>query len=205
MFKQKVIDVSHWNGNIDWLKVKQSGVYGVIIKCGGSDTGKFYTDKKFKDNYYGAKSVGLHVGAYWFTGKKYSGVTEAEAFRDRLAGYQFDLPVYLDFEVSTSKLKYENTVFCVEFCNRMEQLGYFVGIYASDISGFTDKLNYDDLTNYTHWVARYSINQPKHLLVTHMWQFTSTGSISGISTKVDESWCYRDFPTIIIGGHYNGY
>ena len=63
----KLIDISHWQGNIDFEKVRASGIEGVIIKSGGSDAG-FYKDNMFETNYSKAKAAGLHVGAYYFVG-----------------------------------------------------------------------------------------------------------------------------------------
>ena len=67
----KGIDVSHWQGTIDWNKVKKAGIEFAIIKAGGSDAG-FYTDSKWEANYKGAKAAGIPIGAYYFVGYKMS-------------------------------------------------------------------------------------------------------------------------------------
>lgn len=206
MFEKLVLDLSHWQGDIDFFKIKQSGVWGVILKCGGAENGKYYMDKNFLKYYNLAKTNNLHVGAYWFTGMKFNAVEEAKQFTQWMDGMCFDLPVYIDFEVSTPKLKRENTQYVIDFLEELTRTKHFCGIYASDISGFQDRLNAPLLLPYTWWVARYSADFPKYAKMNcHIWQFTSKGRILGVPGNVDCSWCYRDFPTIIISGHYNGY
>jgi len=207
MFNKLVLDLSHWNGNIDFYKLKQSGIWGVILKVGGAEKGKFYKDSKFNINYENAIKNGLHVGGYWFTGMQFSPEEESKTFICYCNGKKFDLPLYLDFEVSTPQYKRQNTDFCIDFINNMYSLGkWFVGIYASDIFGFKDRLNKNRLLDYTWWVARYGEKPPQYALENcHIHQFTSSGKVSGINGKVDYNYCYRDFPTVIISGHYNGW
>lgn len=207
MFEKLVLDISHWQGDVDFRKLKEYGVWGVILKCGGAENGKFYVDKNFYTNYEKAKNVGLHIGCYWFTGIKFTPEVESVKFIEYIKELQFDLPIYLDFEVSTPQLKKQNTDWCVRFIENIYKLGrYFVGIYASDISGFKDRLNLTQLLHYSWWVARYNTTGAQYAkLNNHMWQFTSNGHIDGIKNDVDCNYCYRDFPTIIISGHYNGW
>lgn len=206
MFEKKVLDISHWQGDVDFRKLKENNVWGVILKCGGAENGKYYVDKKFFTNYAQAVQNGLHVGCYWFTGMKFSAINESNYFHKIISDMKFDLPVYIDFEVSTPQLKRENTQYVIDFIENMYRLGkYFVGIYASDVSGFMDRLNAPLLLNYTWWVARYGSEVKYAKMNCHMWQYTSSGVVSGIKGYVDMNFCYRDFPTVIIGGHYNGY
>lgn len=89
----KGIDVSHWQGTIDWDKVKAAGIKFAIIKAGGSDAG-FYTDSKWEANYMGAKSAGIPIGAYYFVGKDCvtatAGKADAERFIKILKGKQLE-------------------------------------------------------------------------------------------------------------------
>ena len=89
MAKIKGIDVSHWQGTIDWNKVKAAGIKFAIIKAGGSDAG-FYTDSKWEANYKGAKAAGIPIGAYYFVGKDCvtaaAGKADAERFIQILKG-----------------------------------------------------------------------------------------------------------------------
>lgn len=201
------IDISHWNGLIDFEKVKASGVEFVIIKAGGSDKG-FYQDSRFKSNYEKAVAAGLSVGAYYFAGKNFRGVengcADAQRFIDLLKGLKFDYPVFLDIEAQENRYKEEITDAAVSFCNTLESAGYFVGIYASDISGFKDKLNHERIKSYAHWVARYG-KEPEICKDYGMWQYSSKGSVSGISGSVDMDISYVDYPKTIKAKGFNGY
>ena len=203
----KGIDVSHWNGCIDFDKVKASGVEFVIIKAGGSDKG-FYTDSKFRENYEKAKAAGLYVGAYYFAGKKFRGVeagmADAQRFIDILKGLKFEYPVFIDIEAQENRYKEEITDAAVTFCNMLESAGYFVGIYASDISGYKDKLNHDRIKSYAHWVARYG-KEPEICKEYGIWQHSSKGSVRGISGSVDMDISAVDYAKTIKEKGFNGY
>lgn len=205
----KGIDVSHWQGSIDWNAVKADGYEFAIIKAGGSDSG-FYTDSMFRSNYEGAKAAGLAVGAYYFVGmycKSYEdGVADAKRFIAMLSGLQFEYPVFIDFEAPDASDKEGNTEACIGFCKTMEDNGYFAGIYASEISGFHDRLDDSKLQSYSHWVARYG-NRPSTIpeSVFGIWQHSSTGSVAGISGDVDLDISYVDFPYIIKKAGRNGF
>lgn len=201
------IDISHWNGDIDFSKVKTSGVDFVIIKAGGSDKG-FYTDSKFKDNYAKAVAAKLNVGAYYFAGKNFrgieSGIADARRFIKILDGLKFEYPVFLDIEAQENRYKEEITDAAVAFCEEMEKAGYYVGIYASDISGFRDKLNHDRIKDYAHWVARYG-KEPEICKSYGMWQYSSKGSISGIVGSVDMDISSVDYAKVIKEKGFNNY
>ena len=208
MTEYRVIDVSHWNGSINFNTVKNSGIWGVIIKAGGSDAG-LYTDPKFEENYKAAVSAGLHVGAYYFVGKKCvtaaDGTADANRFMTMLKGKRFDLPVYMDVEAPLPATKTGNTQAAIAFCKAMEKAGYYAGIYASDVSGFVNRLNTTQLLPFTWWVARYGSAPTQATKNMTMWQYSSSGAIAGINGRVDLNHCYRDFPTIIRKAGLNGY
>lgn len=203
----KGIDISHWNGSIDFEKVKASGIEFVIIKAGGSDKG-FYTDSKFKENYEKALAAGLSIGAYYFAGRYFrgieAGVTDAQKFIDILSGIKFDYPVFLDIEAQDSRYKEEITDASVAFCEQMEKAGYFVGIYASDVAGFKDRLNHERISSYAHWVARYG-KEPEVCKEYGIWQYTSKGSVPGISGSVDMDVSAVDYSKVIKEKGFNGY
>lgn len=203
----KGIDVSRWQGNIDFNKVKASGVDFVIIKAGGSDSG-FYTDKNFLHNVISAALAGLHIGAYYFVGKGCKSATAGEAdakrFYNIIRNTTLDYPVYIDFEAPDSLNKQGNTDACKAFCAYMESKGYYVGIYASDISGFNDRLYLDQLSAYDKWVARYG-SEPKYVSSWGMWQSASNGNIAGIKGHVDLDYSKRDYSQIIRNKHLNGW
>ena len=201
------IDVSHWQGVIDWAKVKASGIQFAIIKAGGSDAG-LYKDSKFEKNYAAAKAVGMPVGCYYFVGKQChtaeKGKEEAKHFLSLIAGKQFEYPVSLDLEGPVAATKQGNTDAAIAFCEEMEKAGYYINIYGSDISGFKDRMDLSRLGAYDKWVARYG-SKPKHVQEYGMWQKSSSGSVAGISGRVDMDEAYKDYPAIIKAAGLNGF
>jgi GH25 family lysozyme M1 (1,4-beta-N-acetylmuramidase) len=203
----KGIDVSHWQNIIDFEKVKASGIDFCIIKAGGSDKG-FYMDSRFKENYAKAVAAGLYVGAYYFAGKDFRGATngiaDAERFIAILDCLKFEYPVYLDIEAQDNRYKEEITDAAVAFCQTMEKAGYFAGIYASDISGFKYKLDHEKVKPYAHWVARYG-KEPEVCKEYGIWQYSSKGSVSGISGSVDMDLSSVDYAKVIKEKGFNNY
>ena len=203
----KGIDISHWNGEIDFKKVKSSGIDFVILKAGGSDKG-FYMDSRFKTNYEKAKEAGLYVGAYYFAGRNFLGVNagmaDAKRFIEILKGLKFEYPVFIDIEATDKRYADMATDAAAAFCSVMESAGYFVGIYASDISGFKERLRKERLLDYALWVARYGA-VPSYVEEWAIWQHTSKGSVPGISGSVDLDISKRDFAKVIKQKGFNGY
>lgn len=202
------IDVSKWQGKIDWKKVRQSGKDFAIIKAGGSDAG-LYKDHYFETNYAGAKAAGVHVGAYYFVGSKCLSAADGEAdalrFVDQLKGKKFEYPVYMDVEAPPAGMKNRVTEAVIAFCRIMENYGYYVGIYGSDISGFKERMNLDSLKAYDKWVASYG-SFPSYVPEPFgMWQYSSTGSVAGIAGNVDLDIAYYNFPQIMLSKHLNGF
>lgn len=201
------IDVSHWQCIIDWNAVRNGGVEFAIIKAGGSDAG-FYEDSLFERNYEAAKEAGIPVGAYYFVGPDFTsredGIADAERFIELLEGKQFEYPCYLDLESTNPEDRDGVTEACIAFCERMESAGYYTGIYASDISGFQNRLNLGDLTAFDKWVARYG-SKPVYATSYGMWQYSSTERVSGIGGNVDVNISYVDYPTIIKSRGLNGF
>lgn len=202
------IDVSHWQGLIDFKKVKKAGYDFAILKAGGSDRG-FYEDQTFKRNYKAAKEAGVYVGAYYFVGRNFygavSGVADAERFLQIIGDCQLEYPVFLDVETTQPGRKKEATDAAIAFCETMEKRGYFVGIYASDISGFREKLEHDRLKVYAHWVADY--NDPVVQCDDHqLRQFTSKGIVPGISSNpTDLDYSTVDYSKIMKSKGLNGF
>ena len=204
---RKGIDVSHWQGTIDWNKVKKAGIEFAIIKAGGSDAG-FYTDSKWEANYKGAKAAGIPIGAYYFVGKDCvtaaAGKADAERFLQILKGKQLEYPVYMDNEAQPASAKAGITEATIAFCETMEDAGYFVGIYGSAVSGFKERMDDTKLTPYAHWVAQYA-SKCSYKGDYGIWQYSSKGSVDGISGNVDMDYAYVDYPAIIQNGGFNGF
>ena len=109
-----------------------------------------------------------------------------------------------DLESTSPKDKSGATEAVRAFCNILEDAGYYAMIYASDISGFKERLSVDMLIGYDKWVARYGSN-PTYTKKYGIWQYSSTGNIRGIQGKVDLDRAYKDYPAIIKAHHLNGF
>ena len=204
----KGIDVSAWQRTINWDSVKASGIKFAILKAGGSDDG-IYTDGYFERNYAECKRVGIPVGAYWFVGKGCvsadDGEADAKQFVKRLEGKQFELPVYMDVEVTPLSKRTGATNAAIAFCNYLENQGYYAGIYGSTYSTFESRLDDSRLTRYAHWVAQYA-NSCSYWGTVGIWQYTSSAYVAGITTgTVDMNYLYIDYETVIKKMGRNGY
>ena len=186
------IDVSKWNGNIDWNAVRNSGVSYVIIRCGyrGSTTGALIEDPKFRSNIQGAKAAGLAVGAYFFTQatNEVEAVEEASMAIGLCSGYGLSLPIFLDVEHSGGRGDAidagTRTAVCKAFCNTVRNSGFGAGIYANK-TWFTSYMNASQLTGYKIWLAQYAASPTYTATRYDYWQYTSKGSVAGISGNVD--------------------
>ena len=213
----KGIDISKYQAGLDLSTVKKAGYDFVILRAGytgyGNGTSKA-KDSSFEKFYTQAKAVGLDVGAYWFTcANTYEkGVSEANwMYENCLKGKQFEYPIYIDVEDDTGKKYYLRNAGkeavnqgIKGFCETLESKGYYVGIYASDISGFKELMDVSGLADYDKWVARYG-SKPSYVAEYGMHQYTSSGKISGYSGNLDMNESYKDYPSIIKNGGFNGY
>lgn len=192
------IDVSSWQGDIDWAKVAAKGIKFCILKAGGSDSSTRYKDKKFERNYAGAKANGIKVGCYYFNGasctSSAAGIADAQHFLSLISGKTFDYPCFSDLEAPTSATKQGNTDAVIAFCQTVKNAGYLTGVYASDISGFKDRLDLGriDAMGLDKWVARYG-SSPKYATVYQIWQWSSSGYVDGINGRVDMDTSYKDY------------
>ena len=193
----KILDVSDWQLNIDYAQVAKQ-VDGVILRCGVTGWGtanQCSTDDCFEKHYAGFKAVGLPVGAYYYSAADTiaKAQEEAEYCKKILAGKQFELPIYYDVECRErmDKLsKDQLTAQVIAWCDKMEQAGYFVGVY-SYTSFINEKLDIASLAHrYTIWLADYRQNYDT-TIPRDMHQYTSTAQIAGIASGVDMSNLFR--------------
>lgn len=200
------IDLSKHNIVTDWDSVRRQ-IDFVILRAGGMYNG-FYKDPKFEQYYDACKMRGIPVGAYYDCGTTFYtaefGKRCADHFKGLLSGKQLEYPVYMDIEVTPPRYRHLITDAAVAFCEEMQDNRYFTGIYASDISGFQDRLEIDRVKIYSAWVARYGKN-PTYVKTYGIWQYSSAGSITGIKGNVDMDISFYDFPQIIKGVHLNGF
>lgn len=201
------IDVSEFNGTINWPSVAKSGINFAIIRIGyrGYGTGKMVKDAKFEENYNGARNAGLKVGIYFFSQAiNYNeGVEEAAKAVEWLNNRPLQYPIAFDTENSTG---YPNgradkisinarTDAARGFCNQIIASKYKASIYASR-DWFYHNLNMVSLASYDEWLAHYTEDQNIRSNYTgryQVWQYTSSGSVSGISGKVDRNVSYYNY------------
>lgn len=198
------IDLSRHNVVTNWTKVKDQ-VDFIILRAGGN-YGGFYKDSRFESYYEACKRLGIPVGAYYDAGKELpyaNGKEYAQHFLKLISGKTFEMPVYIDIEVTPKAMRKATTAACIDFCREMEAHRYFVGIYGSDVNTFKEQLIYDLVKPFSIWVARYG-KKPTYVNDYAMWQYTSTGNVVGIKGNVDKDHCYTDFPKLLKGVHLNG-
>ena len=127
------------------------------------------------------------------------GFTSAEAGRadalyclQIISGLSFDFPVFIDLELPTSATRQGNTDACIAFCETIKSAGYKTGIYASDISGFKERLDLSRLGAYDLWVARYG-SEPQYATNWSIWQYSSDGAVAGVNGRVDVNISRKDY------------
>ena len=200
--KLKGIDVCGWQGNIDFKKVKASGVDFVIVKAGYSTS----TVDTWETNFANAKNNGLKVGAYWYSYAQSveQGVEEAKAFIKALKGKQLDFPVYLDIEEKSQFDKGKG--FCTQlveaFCGELEKAGYYAGVYCSTywFTNFVDKAVREKRPA---WIADYR-SECAYTGTYGIWQYDA-GKVEGIAGDCDRDIGYVDYSKYIKEHGLNGY
>ena len=199
------IDVSYFNGEIDWNKVKAQGIDFAIIRVAGRTWGSgtlFEDSNSYKQMENGgeylqqAKAAGLKVGVYVYSSaiNTNEAVEEASLALNILNGTALDLPVYIDMEYSgdypngrADKLTAQQRFEIVEaFCSTVKNGGYTPGVYAGQYYFENGALNFSQVSKYNVWLASYTKDQKLPGFTGYnMWQFTSAGTVNGISGNVD--------------------
>ena len=194
-----ILDVSRWQGSIDWDAVKRSGkIDGVMLRVLGSKGGKPYLDPYFARNYAECARLGLPVGGYYYTCAVTQRQTEEElaALKSALRVKTFQLPLAIDVEdprlrsLAPAKL----SALVAEAAAQLEAWGLYAMVYT--YTNFADTaLDMAALAAYDLWIADYRGKRParKH----GMWQYTSSGKIPGVSGPIDLSHAYKDYAGII--------
>lgn len=193
------IDVSKWQKEIDWDKVKNEGVDFAIIRCGyrGSVTGSLVEDPYFEQNIKGARAAGIKVGVYFFTQavNEVEAVEEASMVISLVRDYELQYPVFIDTEGAGGNGRAdslnveERTAVCEAFCTTVKNAGLEAGVYASR-NWYNNKLTANTLESYAIWLAEYR-SVPLYQGYYQMWQYTSKGKINGINGNVDLNVSYR--------------
>lgn len=183
------IDISHWQGEIDWKQVARNDIEFVML--GTRYQGE--VDPQFHTNAQGAVNAGLKLGAYIYSYALTVEEAEAEAdfILDLIKDYPISYPVAFDIEDSsqTSLDPTQISAMINAFCKKIEDAGYYPLVYANDY-WLANRIDLSQL-NYDVWVARYEVEHDFESPV--MWQATSTGSVDGINGNVDIDFQYKDF------------
>lgn len=198
------IDVSEWQGDIDWAQVKSSGVQYAILRCayGSSESG--HEDAQFAANVKGCKENGIPFGVYLYSNNSTVDGAAAEAQhalsameKAGIVPNDLILPVYYDIEDKVHKdMTPESRGDLAEtFCSAIETAGYTPGIYASQ-SWFDGLLTDSRFGQWSKWVASYPSTGTEGAISSYagahdIWQCMSRGKIDGISTRVDINFDYR--------------
>ena len=215
------IDVSHWQGEIDWASVAGDGITFVMIKCGGGDAG-IYKDGKFEENIQGALANGIQVGVYFYSGARdvETAFKEASFCVDIIKGYQITYPVAFDWELGYgSGYDDEDTItkVCETFCDTVASQGYQPMIYSNK-NRWYNAFDGEKLSGkYKTWVAQYpgkfynidsdyadrwqyGDNLSNFEYRYDMWQYTSKGHVNGINGRVDMDIAFFSYSNYQVSG-----
>ena len=196
------IDVSSYSGNIDWKKVKGSGIDFAMIRVGGrgyGETGEMYTDERALEYINGAKSEGIKVGAYFFSQAitTEEAVEEADYVKTVLGDIKLDYPVAYDWEIikdddaRTDSVSANQATECARaFCDRIKELGYTPILYSPSRELYF-KYDLSRLADIDIWYCEYA-NAPTFYYEFSMWQYSATGTIDGIEGAVDLNICFTN-------------
>lgn len=211
--KWDVIDISVWQEITSWTRIANS-VDAVILRIGSRTTATkvIRQDTKFISHYENAKAKGLPVGCYFFS----AATTVNEAIEEanfvlkvlRENNCKMEMPVYFDMETDAQVALSQSaaTAIARAFCETIENGGYYSGIYCNKFFA-RDQLYADRLADFHFWIAQYS-SSCTYDGPYGMWQYSETGSVSGINGYVDKNYCYYNYPEIIkklgMSGYGNG-
>lgn len=196
----KGIDVSRYQGTIDWDKVKASGIGGAMLKTVSTNKsfGGIYIDPMFERNYAECKRLGIPVGVYYYTYAQDQATADKELakLKEALSGKTFELPIAVDVEDNKLKplSKSALTNLVSYAAKKIESWGLYAMVYTYTYYANTE-LDMDALSAFDLWIADYTGKRParKH----GMWQYTSKATVPGISGNVDKNHVYKDYPSII--------
>ena len=186
------VDVSEWQQNVDYNKLKSSGINAVIIRAGYGRE-KSQKDTMFESHFRNAKNANLKIGVYWYSyaDSVNDAEKEAKACLECIKNKSLDMPIYSELEDSSQLQlgKTKITEIAERFCETVKENGYRAGVYAN-LNWFNNYLDYKRLkSKYSIWLAQYN---DKAELDCDIWQNSSTGRVSGYSGNIDTNVIYND-------------
>lgn len=196
------IDVSQFQGDIDWQRVKDAGIEFAMIRVGyrSYGGGEIKFDERFADNLKAADEAGIKTGVYFFSQAvtTQEAVEEADAVIDAIAPYNITYPVVFDWELIYDDKARTDIVTvdmladcCISFCERVKSAGYTPMIYQNKGTSMY-KLDLPRIAEYDFWLAEYD-EKPSFYYQYQIWQYASDGTIPGISGEVDMNLCFKDY------------
>ena len=200
------IDVSQWQGVIDWGKVKTAGTQFALIRAGYGDTLSYprQIDTQYEYNYAQCKRLGIPVGIYFYAYAMNAAEAkrEAECCLALLKGKQFEFPIYYDVEEYDLFKSGKTAEVCRAFVKVLEDAGYWVGIYTyrSAMGYFPADIKNKKAMAIAEYGAKLNYNGQYGI-----WQNSSTWYVNGINGRVDHDYCYVDYPKLIKERGKNGY
>ena len=203
-----VLDVSRWQGRIDWDTVKASGrVHGVMLRALGSRSGTPYIDPMFETNYSACTRLGIPVGVYYYSCAVTAPQRDAELalLHDALRGKLLQLPAAIDVEDARLRALTPDALSALVAgaARQLEHWGLYAMVYT--YTHFADTaLHMDTLAPFDLWLADYRAN-PDQTIQRDMHQYTSSGAVAGIGGRVDCNRAYVDFPTLVRAAGKNGF
>lgn len=209
MAQLKGIDVSRYQGEINWEKVKADGVKFAFLKTVSTNKnfGGIYIDQQFERNYAECKRLGIPVGVYYYTYAQDKATADAELakLREAIKGKIFEYPIVIDVEDNSLKpLSADALTDLVEYAvKKIEGWGYYAMVYTYLYYQNTE-LNMSRLAKYDLWLAAYVKNRPtapKH----GIWQYSGSGKVNGINGDVDLNISYIDYAEVIKKAGLNGW
>lgn len=196
------LDVSEFQGNVNWTQVKNAGFQFAMLRAG---YGYRTLDQQFRRNAGECNRVGLPAGAYWFCyalGPE-DAIQEADGCVEVISSYRMEYPICYDIEQASINYAAQNgvtitpelaTQIVTAFCNRIEERGYFA-MYYSNQNFLNTYLPWEMARRYALWYARY--DQRYDGIDCGIWQYTNQGSVPGISGNVDLDTSFSDYASII--------
>lgn len=196
------IDVSSFQGDIDWNAVANDGIDFAIIRVGLRGYGKsgnIYEDENARKNLKNAAAAGLNVGVYFYSQaiSTEEALEEAEFVLDIIKDYKIDAPVVFDWEnepdigMRTDNLDGNTLTECaVVFCERIKQEGYMPAVYFNLTDAYV-RYDLDRIKDYVFWYAQHEGEAPKFYYTYSIWQYSDTGKVDGINGNVDLNICFN--------------
>ena len=205
----KGIDISTHNGTVFFEHLQKSGIEFVMIRSSyGYCDNSSQIDKFFERNYNECKKYKIPCGAYHYSyaRNKDQAIKEAKYMLTAIEGKQFEYPIAFDIEeqmILSHLTRKEITEIITGFCETMENAGYYVCVYSS--KSYIESFEKIITDKYDIWVAQWDVTKPTTTKPYGIWQYSSKGKVNGVLGNVDMNIAYKDYPTIIIKGGFNGF